>query len=124
MRTEPELLNERLDRLAIVLDEIMPNCALLVRDAIDLLKEQEAEISRVSNEYLVLVGKVSKQPQIVRCKDCAYALFKEGVVEHGYIFCTKPFTERWQAVKPNNWFCADGVVKDNCSEFLNSSVGS
>lgn len=42
MRTEPELLNERLDRLALVLDEIMPNCANLVRDALDLLKEQEA----------------------------------------------------------------------------------
>ena len=42
MRTEPELLNERLDRLALVLDEIMPNCANLVRDAMELLKEQEA----------------------------------------------------------------------------------
>ena len=42
MRTEPELLNERLDRLALVLDEIMPNCANLVRDALDLLKGQEA----------------------------------------------------------------------------------
>lgn len=42
MRTEPELLNERLDRLALVLDEIMLNCANLVRDALDLLKEQEA----------------------------------------------------------------------------------
>ena len=41
MNTEPELLNERLERLAIVLDEIMPQCALLVRDAIVLLKEQE-----------------------------------------------------------------------------------
>ena len=41
MRTEQELLNERLDRLAIVLDEIMPNCAELVRDAMELLKEQQ-----------------------------------------------------------------------------------
>ena len=41
MNTEPELLNERLERLAIVLDEIMPHCALLVRDALELLKEQE-----------------------------------------------------------------------------------
>ena len=46
MRTEPELLNERLDRLAIVLDEIMPNCAELVRDALELLKEQKAEHDR------------------------------------------------------------------------------
>lgn len=42
MYTEPELLNKRLERLAMVLDEIMPNCALLVRDALELLKEQEA----------------------------------------------------------------------------------
>ena len=42
MRTEPELLNERLERLAIVLDEIMPNAANLVRDALELLKEKEA----------------------------------------------------------------------------------
>ena len=41
MNTEPELLNERLKRLAIVLDEIMPHCALLVRDAIALLEEHE-----------------------------------------------------------------------------------
>ena len=45
MRTEPELLNERLDRLALVLDEIMPNCANLVRDTIELLKEQEVKMS-------------------------------------------------------------------------------
>ncbi len=56
----------------------------------------------------VAIALLKEQPDIVRCKDCAYALFKEGVVEHGHIFCTKPFTERWQAVKPNNWFCADG----------------
>ena len=43
MNTEPELLNERLERLATVLDEIMPQCALLVRDALAMLKEQEAK---------------------------------------------------------------------------------
>lgn len=47
MNTEPELLNERLERLAMVLDEIMPNCALLVRDALELLKEQDAEIRQL-----------------------------------------------------------------------------
>ena len=47
MRTEPELLNERLERLAMVLDEIMPNCALLVRDALELLKEQDEEHRRL-----------------------------------------------------------------------------
>ena len=38
--TDRELLLERLERLAIVLDELMPQCAELVRDAIPLLKEQ------------------------------------------------------------------------------------
>ena len=46
MITEPELLNERLERLAMVLDEIMPKCASLVRDALELLKEQEEIINR------------------------------------------------------------------------------
>ena len=36
-----ELLLERLERLAIVLDELMPQCAELVRDSIAMLKEQE-----------------------------------------------------------------------------------
>lgn len=53
---------------------------------------------------------ISWEP-LVRCKDCAYAFFKEGLVQHGHIVCTKPYTERWQAVKPNNWFCADGERK-------------
>ena len=50
--------------------------------------------------------------ELVRCKDCAYAFFKEGLVQHGHIVCTKPYTERWQAIKPNNWFCADGERKE------------
>ena len=41
--TDMELLLERLERLAIVLDELMPQCAELVRDSIALLKEQEAK---------------------------------------------------------------------------------
>ena len=40
--TDRKLLLEQLERLAIVLDELMPKCAELVRDAITLLKEQEA----------------------------------------------------------------------------------
>lgn len=53
-----------------------------------------------------------KKQIVVQCKDCEYALFKEGVVEHGYIACTKPYTERWQVAKPDNWFCADGKRKE------------
>ena len=49
MNTEPELLNERLERLAIVLDEIMPHCALLVRDALELLKEQQKRIETLES---------------------------------------------------------------------------
>jgi len=52
MTTEPELLNERLERLAMVLDEIMPNCAPLVRDALELLKEQENTIDTLNTVIL------------------------------------------------------------------------
>ena len=43
---DKELLLERLERLAIVLDELMPQCAELVRDTIAILKEQENESKR------------------------------------------------------------------------------
>ena len=46
--TDSELLLERLERLAIVLDELMPQCAELVRDAITMLEEQDAVEPRVS----------------------------------------------------------------------------
>ena len=65
--------------------------AYIMYDALELLKEQE---------------------EPVRCKDCAYALFKEGLVPHGHIVCTKPFTERWQVVKPDDWFCGDWKRKE------------
>ena len=48
--------------------------------------------------------------RLVRCKNCAYSLFKEGM-QPGHIVCTKPFTEQWQATKPNDWYCADGLVE-------------
>ena len=41
---DKSLLIERLERLAIVLDELIPGCAELVRDAISLLKEQDEEV--------------------------------------------------------------------------------
>ena len=95
MTTEPELLNERLERLAMVLDEIMPNCASLVRDAIALLKEQEdlgteltnaVELIQKKNELIEKLlkqqeaqkflvdesGKITPLPVVVRCKDCEY----------------------------------------------------
>ena len=46
--------------------------------------------------------------EVVRCKDCSFAFFKEGLVLDGHIFCTKPGTERGNAVKPNDWYCGDG----------------
>ena len=36
-----KLILEQLERLAIVLDELMPGCAELVREAITVLKERE-----------------------------------------------------------------------------------
>ena len=47
---DKKLLMERLKRLAIVLDELMPGCAELVRDTIALLKGQEETIKNREQE--------------------------------------------------------------------------
>lgn len=92
-----ELLLERLERLAIALDEFMPRCAELVRDAIALLKEQDGMIlalgqSNAANEYLNaeverLTGLLKEQEAVVpippkdesdlwRCGNCNHQLFR------------------------------------------------
>jgi len=47
--TDIGLMLEQLERLAIVLDEIMPRCATLVRDALELLKEQQERIETLES---------------------------------------------------------------------------
>ena len=95
-----ELLLERLERLAIVLDELMPQCAELVRDAISLLKEQE-DVSNALVDQCDRVRRLRKelaeQPQIVRCKDCKHYMT---------IHCTCDGC----CISPD-WFCADGERK-------------
>ena len=88
MKTEPELLNERLERLAIVLDEIMPRAALLVRDALDLLKEQEAV----------------EPVKLVRCKNCKHCDGER--IDKNMIWC-----KIHQFGRPDDYYCADGIEK-------------
>lgn len=70
------------------------------------------EVPAVTIDGKVISTMLRQDQKLVRCKDCEYSLFKEGVVPPGHIVCTKPFTERWQAVKPDDWFCADGECKE------------
>ena len=57
-------------------------------------------------------GYADRDSEIVRCNECAYAIYKEGLLKHEHIVCTKPFTEHWQVVKPDDWYCADGERRD------------
>ncbi len=64
--TDRELLLERLERLAIVLDELMPQCAELVRDAIELLKEQQQRIEQLEIDRDILVKDINTN----NCNTC------------------------------------------------------
>jgi len=77
----------------------------LVYETIELLKEQKNEISRISNEYLKLVKVASKQPQIVRCKDCKHAVAQDCE----QVWCS--FVDDGLSHEPD-WFCADGERKE------------
>ena len=87
-------------------------------DVFALLKEQEAEISKISNAYLDLVGKASKQPEIVRCKDCKWWDKKENS-PYGYCHACKHghYSEHWEIGiyrrYKGDWFCADAERKND-----------
>lgn len=86
---------------------------VLKQDALDLLKEQEAEISKISNAYLDLVGKASKQPVVVRCKYCKWGEPTKNAYGEDRIICGNDDTyiDRYITV-PADWFCADGERKE------------
>ena len=46
---------------------------------------------------------------VVRCKDCKYGI-TYGIID-GFVLCSKPYTERGNAMHRLYWFCADGEVK-------------
>ena len=98
MDNDKKLLMERLERLATVLDELMPGCAELVRDALALLKEQKSDIEKL-NGFINGFSKNAIVP--VRCKDCKYYDYHNGCMS-------------WHDVnsKNDNWYCADGERKE------------
>lgn len=62
-----ELLLKQLGRLAFVLDELMPQCAELVRDALALLKEQEEK----RTPKLIIHGSMEEYWGVEEiCPDC------------------------------------------------------
>ena len=78
-------------------------------DALALLKEQEAEIDEISDEYLDLGKEMAKQPEIVLCKDCKYG-YK---LCEDYISCeiSEENESGCHLSHRPEWYCADGVRK-------------
>ena len=85
----------------------------IIADVLALLKEQEAEIDEISDEYLDLGKEMAKQPEIVRCKDCRWWDKREGshygycqACQHGYS------SGHWEIgiyrSYRGDFFCADG----------------
>ena len=81
------------------------NVTNAIRDALELLKEQKKLLElqhsamRGSADMVELLFK--KLDEIVFCKDCKY---------RGNNLC--PFYQKYQGEKYDDWFCADGKLKD------------
>ena len=85
-----ELLLERLERLAIVLDELMPQCAELVRDAISLLKEQEDLGTELTNAVELIHKKNERIEKLLKEQEAVEPIpfFTEtGAESPNYVIC-------------------------------------
>ena len=69
----------------------------MMLDTLELLKEQEEQISRKTENFNRLVAKVGVMPKIVRCGECMH---------HGKDTCSAAGGITYPP--PNSWFCADG----------------
>lgn len=45
--------------------------------------------------------------EVVRCEKCKYGITAHGI-SNGWVLCSKPYTERGNAMHQIDWFCADG----------------
>ena len=86
----------------------------LMRDALELLKEQDKDITKISNEYLNLVKIASKQPKIVLCKDCRHGgcrtTYTDGRLAK--VVCKLHGTKKNEVWMDADWFCADGELAE------------
>lgn len=68
---------------------------------------ENAENNKIKN---VFIG-TKEFVNVVRCKDCKYGI-TDGTID-GFVFCSKPYTERGNAMRRPDWFCADGEEKND-----------
>ena len=45
--------------------------------------------------------------ELVRCRECRYRITAHGISD-GWVLCSKPYTEKGNAMHRADWFCADG----------------
>lgn len=50
---------------------------------------------------------VDNTGEIVRCGECRYRITAHGISD-GWVLCSKPYTEKGNAMHRADWFCADG----------------
>jgi hypothetical protein len=86
-----------------------PQLTEIAESALALLKEQEAEIDEISDEYLDLGKEMAKQPEIVRCKDCKYAFQHWNDLYRCDNHCNHL---NGYGEHHGHWFCADGEHKE------------
>ena len=86
-------------------DYLLCKCGVnvnVIDRAIELLKEKDRIISALQSDLNETLEVVAEQSNVVRCKDCIY----------------KPhcaYQIHAQTIgKENDWFCADGVRRDDC----------
>lgn len=73
-------------------------------------EDYEHENRRLHGEIEALQAQLPKRGKIVRCGECRYRITAHGIYD-GWVLCTKPSTERGNAMHRADWFCADGERK-------------
>ena len=87
-----------------IIRESFVESARNIDDALALLKEQEEEIENLKQTAQSMMEGIcllKEQESVVRCKDC-----KHWKQSNGHCPLNSIFTN-------NDWFCADGVKKDD-----------
>lgn len=94
-----DVTNRLVDRVVCELEKGESICSL-----------QTVEQNQFSDLNSVEIRRTVTIKPLVRCGECRYGITAHGISD-GWVLCSKPYTERGNAMHRDDWFCADGERK-------------
>lgn len=109
LRRAAEMIRERDERIEALRAQLEDRTNQDEQDKI-LEDLRNAPVRPIGPIEPMRIELLPERGEIVRCIECQYGITAHGISD-GWVLCSKPYTERGNAMHRADWFCADGEME-------------